>query len=352
MRRTFVLFLFLGLAGCASSPDKVDSKNVKAIVRAAFDVGSGATKMKVGRVTSDDKGIADVELLFPTATDNGEVKVAYQDALKASGKRKELPEEVITNGAAELKKLKATAESLGATEFVGVATSAFREAGNGQAAAEKLSKESGIAIKVITQDEEAALGFWAAVGISKADPLKAVVWDIGGGSQQLSIMNKDGQVVSSNNSFGSDILKEKIRALKGGGKKRVNPVGKAVATKALKMVRAEARKGTAEIKNRITKEEGLVVGIGSVHFISVKDQAMAPEDKSYDQGMVKKALEASWNLTDDKISGKYAENQIPNLILVLGFMEEIGITEVAPLKINLADGLLRKVAPANDPQPR
>lgn len=78
---------------------------------------------------------------------------------------------------------------------------------------------------------------------------------------------------------------------------------------------------------------------------------MGPEDKSYDQGMVKKALEASWNLTDDKISGKYAENQIPNLILVLGFMEEVGITEVAPLKVNLADGLLRKGTAKDEPKP-
>ncbi len=351
MRHPFVLFLFLGIAGCASSPDKVELKNVKGVVRAAFDIGSGATKMKVGRVLTSAQGLTDVEMLFPTADDSGEVKVAYQDGLKSSGKKKELPEEVLANGAAELNKMKATAETLGATEFVGVATAAFREATNGKAAAEKLSKETGITVKVITQDEEAALGFWAAVGISKADPVKAVVWDIGGGSQQLAMMNKSGQIVSANNGFGSDILKEKIRALKGGKKKSINPVGKAIAAKALKIVRREAKKGTDAIKARITKEEGLVVGIGSVHFISVKDQAMAPEDKSYDQGMVKKALEASWDLTDDKIGGKYVENQIPNLILVLGFMEEIGITEVAPLKVNLSDGLLRKVATANEPKP-
>ncbi len=351
MRHAIVLFLFLGFTGCASSPEKAEPKIVKTVVRAAFDVGSGATKMKVGRVLTDDKGMTDVEILFPTAEDNGEVKVAYQDALKASGKKKEFSPEIIETGVTELKKLKASAEQLGATEFVGVATSAFREAKNGEAVAGKLSGETGIAIKVISQNEEAELGFWAAVGISKVDPLKAVVWDIGGGSQQLSMMSKEGQVVSSNNSFGSDILKEKVRQLKGGGKKRVNPVGKSVATKALAAVHKEARKGTADVKNRVTKEEGVVVGIGSVHFISVKDQAMGPEDKSYDQGMVKKALEASWNLTDDKISGKYAENQIPNLILVLGFMEEVGITEVAPLKVNLADGLLRKGTAKDEPKP-
>lgn len=351
------LLFLLVLAGCAGNPTKPVDPNAKVVVRAAFDIGSGATKMKVGRVTTSGKNI-EVEILWPPPNHNGEAKVAYQDDLKASGKAEKFSDAIVEKGIAELKGLKALAEPFGTTEYVGVATNAFRKAKNGPEALAKLAKETGIVLRLITQEEEGALGFWGAVGVSGADPTKAVVWDIGGGSQQITTLDEAGALISSNNGVGSDILKEKVRSFQKRKKgTSINPVGKAAAMKGLAYVRKEAKATSVAIRNKVTNPETRVLGIGGVHSISVKDQAMTPEDKYYDQGMVKKSLEASWDLTDEKVGTKYVENQIPNLMLVLGFMEELGITEVTPFKVNLADGLLRYSAdtksnvPVN-PQPK
>ncbi len=344
MRQFRTLFLFVAiplLSGCASSSEIKLDPNAKVAVRAAFDIGSGSTKMKVGRVTTSGSTVA-VELLFPVPSDNGERKVTYMDALKASGKNNVLSDAVIEMGITELKNLKALAEPLGATEYLGVATAAFREAQNGKEALEKIGKATGIALRVVSQEEEASLGFWGAVGVAKTDPAKTVVWDIGGGSQQISHLDASGGITGANNRFGSDILKERVRAIQKRKKGvSVNPVGKSAVSKGLALIRKEAKIAAPLVKTKVTDPETRVLGIGGVHAISLKDQAMAPEDKYYDQGMVKRALEASWNLTDEKVGTKYVENQVPNLMLVLGFMEELGITEVTPLKVNLADGLLR-----------
>ncbi len=345
MRQTslpfFVLFVSL-LVACASPQQKTDdSLPAGSKIWAAFDIGSGATKMKVGRIGTADQG-GHVEILFPTPAESGEVKVAYQDAIKASGEKKELSEAVIERGITEIQRFKKLAEGLGATEFIGVATAAFREATNGKVAIEKLAKETGMPLRIISQEEEASLGFWAAVGAAKTDPSKTISWDIGGGSQQISFLDANGAVVGSNNNFGSDILKEKIRQILKRRKGRsINPVGKAGTKAALAAVKKEAKKVSHLALDRIADSETRVIGIGSVHSISIKEQAMAPQDKSYDQGMVKKALEASWDLKDDSFNGRYIENQVPNLILVLGFMDQLEITEVTPFRVNLADGLLR-----------
>jgi exopolyphosphatase/guanosine-5'-triphosphate,3'-diphosphate pyrophosphatase len=46
------------------------------------------------------------------------------------------------------------------------------------------------------------------------------------------------------------------------------------------------------------------------------------------------------SLTDKEIGGQYADTEISNLILVLGFMQQLGISEVMTQNINLADGVL------------
>jgi hypothetical protein len=45
-------------------------------------------------------------------------------------------------------------------------------------------------------------------------------------------------------------------------------------------------------------------------------------------------------LNDKEIGGRYADTEISNLILVLGFMEKLGIKEVIPVNVNLADVIL------------
>ena len=74
-----------------------------------------------------------------------------------------IPSEVLSEGVDALKKLKEKAIECGATEFSGVATSVFRIAENGEIATYELSTHSEIPIKIVSQEEEAKLGFRGAV---------------------------------------------------------------------------------------------------------------------------------------------------------------------------------------------
>ena len=64
-----------------------------------------------------------------------------------------------------------------------VATSAIREASNGEAFVERVRAEAGLAVRVISREEEARYGYLAAVNSSTLRD--GVVLDIGGGSLQL-----------------------------------------------------------------------------------------------------------------------------------------------------------------------
>lgn len=328
----------LFLAACASEAPK-PAADAGVLIRAAFDVGSGSTKLKVGKL--DLKAKKFVQLVYPAKDgDLEQVKVTYKDALTASPDKK-IPENLIVEGIAALKKLKGAAEAAGATEFVGVATAAFRDAANGAEAALRLSKETGIAISVISQDEEARLGFMGATARSGADPKSSVVWDIGGGSQEMAMLGEDGKLVTFKGKLGSDVMKQfLIEKVKKGKGESPNPIG----AKGAKIGLAEAKKTAAgvpkPIVEKITKSDTVVLGIGGVHHYSLREQALTSGTDRYTAGDVKAALEKRLKATDAEIGGKFPANQVGNLILVLGYLEALKIPAVKPLAVNLADGLL------------
>lgn len=77
--------------------------------------------------------------------------------------------------------------SLGATEFVAMATSAMREAVNSQEIVDKISSELGLEIQIISGKEEARLiHLGVAAGISLGNET-ALFIDIGGGSTELIV---------------------------------------------------------------------------------------------------------------------------------------------------------------------
>jgi exopolyphosphatase / guanosine-5'-triphosphate,3'-diphosphate pyrophosphatase len=53
-------------------------------------------------------------------------------------------------------------------------------------------------------------------------------------------------------------------------------------------------------------------------------------------------LALQWGLekTDDEIGGEYAATDVSNLILVYGFMKELGIENIIPMNITMNDGIL------------
>jgi exopolyphosphatase/guanosine-5'-triphosphate,3'-diphosphate pyrophosphatase len=80
------------------------------------------------------------------------------------------------------------ARRLGALDIRAIATSATREAANGDELAERVQAESGVVLEVIDEDEEARLAFVGALA-SLDEPLTGEVGvvDVGGGSTEIVI---------------------------------------------------------------------------------------------------------------------------------------------------------------------
>ena len=84
-----------------------------------------------------------------------------------------------------------TVKEYGVENLYAFATSAVRDADNGKEFAERIRIETGIEIKIVSGDEEAA---WIYEGVKHASVLSdktSVIMDIGGGSTEFIIANRD-----------------------------------------------------------------------------------------------------------------------------------------------------------------
>src|SRR6187200_801450 len=142
---------------------------------AAIDVGSNSVHMIICRVRPD--------LSF-------EVVDREKDMIRlAAGvlSRRKLPEANLAAALESLGKFKRLAESHGVDEIVVAATSAVREADNGNELITQARRRLGLHVSVISGQEEARLIHMAAayaVGIGNA---RAVTIDIGGGSTEVTL---------------------------------------------------------------------------------------------------------------------------------------------------------------------
>ena len=96
--------------------------------------------------------------------------------------------EAFDRGMAGLRRFAQTLEAFGNPRTVGVATSAVRDAPNGRSFVDKVAKETGIELRVLSGTEEAR---YAYLGLSSSWELETdLVADLGGGSLQIAATRK------------------------------------------------------------------------------------------------------------------------------------------------------------------
>ncbi|MEO8580046.1 MAG: Ppx/GppA phosphatase family protein [Gemmatimonadales bacterium] len=164
-----------------ASPSEAPQKNVGDIRISAIDIGSNSIRQT----------IADVS---PT----GAIRVV--DEMKAAPrlgaglhKRGKLSAIAIQNAIATLSRMATLANQLGVKRTEVVATSAVREASNGELFLGLVRAETGLKAKVLRGDDEARLAFRSALAHFDLAAGRAIVMDIGGGSLELTL-SADGLV--------------------------------------------------------------------------------------------------------------------------------------------------------------
>src|ERR1700722_7932391 len=138
------------------------------VVRAALDIGSGATKLKVAEVNLKTQKIEKVLV-------NTSFPVQYQEELEKSTDGA-FNETVMNTGIDALKKSSEIAHKYGADKVVAVATASFRKATNVNSFIDRIYKETGVQVHIIDQKLEGILGFEAVASQVEGDPKNIVVW--------------------------------------------------------------------------------------------------------------------------------------------------------------------------------
>lgn len=142
-------------------------------ILAAIDVGTNSIHMVVVKINAS--------LPAFTIIDREKETVRLGD-FAADGN---LSEEAMERGIAALKRCRAIAESFRAEDTIAVATSAVREAGNGQAFIERVGREVGLSINLISGTEEARRIYLGVLSGMEFNSRPHAVIDIGGGSTEL-----------------------------------------------------------------------------------------------------------------------------------------------------------------------
>jgi exopolyphosphatase/guanosine-5'-triphosphate,3'-diphosphate pyrophosphatase len=148
---------------------------------AAIDIGSNSVRQIVADVSADG-GIQVVD----------EMKAAPRlgSGLVDTGA---LQDDAITRAVEAIVRMATLARQLGAERIEAVATSAVRDASNGNDFLERVHRETGLFVRALDGEEEARLSFRSALAHFELGMGRAVVADIGGGSLEL-VLSVDGVV--------------------------------------------------------------------------------------------------------------------------------------------------------------
>jgi len=324
--RLFVYVLIIVLTtGCASL-----SQNYCIEQRAAFDIGSATMKMKIANVDKCSQSVIRVIL-------QKEIKVPFAE----NTRHRLLSRDIRDKGLEQLAVLKKEALAHGVRSFAGVATAAFRLADNTPQFLAEINEKTGITIRMVSQDEEAILGYKAAMTQASSALGNIVVWDIGGNSMQIIVKDQDphyriyrGHLASI--SFKNQLL-ERIHHTSD-WQKSPNPIGSRNLDAALDIAAKAASDVPDELKSFIHQTGTTVIGIGGVHNQSIRKQI--GKTIAYTREDLVKAVKERLDWDDAQIGGSYADTNVSNLILVLGFMQKLDIKEVRLMDVNLTDGIL------------
>lgn len=323
-----------GHAGIDERPETVESGREACVVRrAAYDIGSATTKVKVAEI---DRCLGRVlEVLFAD-----DAPVFYRDDV--NGSVPSFSPHTMDRGLAVLRGFAEKAAGFEPSESAAVATSAFRRADNAGEMVERIEAELGIQVSVVSQLQEARIGFVGAVNTSGADPRQAVVWDVGGRSMQLTSMQSNGRMFIYEGKLASGQMRDYvIREVKRQPPTVLSPNPLTERDAGVARAYAEAYASSEvprELRDKLASDRTVVVGIGALKYYG--DGPASTSGASCTQSGLDLKIGALLGKSDDEIGGSYASTAVSDRILLAAFMKALRIDTVRLADIDLTDGLL------------
>lgn len=153
---------------------RLKAKNGSEFVLSAIDIGTNSIHMVVARI---DPSLPAFHII---AKEKDTVRLG--DFCEATG---DLTEAAMARGINSLKRCLQIAHSFNSDDVVAVATSAVREAGNGQVFIERVKQEVGLSINLIAGEEEARRIYLGVISGMELKGRPHAIVDIGGGSTEI-----------------------------------------------------------------------------------------------------------------------------------------------------------------------
>jgi exopolyphosphatase/guanosine-5'-triphosphate,3'-diphosphate pyrophosphatase len=282
----------------------------------AIDIGTNAARVLIGEVCQSEDH-------------NYVKKISYTRIPLRLG------EDVFEIGKISKEKSKHTLDTIKAFKLIAkifevnriraVATSAMREAANSEKIIKKVEEKTGIAIEVISGQEEADLifGTFLLLDFDKENPF--VVIDVGGGSTEISFFNSGKKVASKSFEVGT------IRLLKG---------------KVEEFVWQNIENWLKE--NIPQNDKMLLFGTGG-NINKIHKILGCKDDEQVSSKNIKKLYKSLAPLSvEDRIDLFHlkpdrADVIVPAIEIYLFIMEKIGLHKIGVPKIGLSDGMIYKM---------
>jgi exopolyphosphatase/guanosine-5'-triphosphate,3'-diphosphate pyrophosphatase len=159
---------------------------------AAMDIGTNSVRLAVVEVKSDDTWTTLASQKQVVRLGEGEFDNSPKKQKKESIPKHLLTDEAIARGALVCARFAEIARGFGAEEIVALATAAVREADNQDEFVDRVRHLADLDVRVISGHEEARLIYLGvASGVEWRGSKKALIMDIGGGSTELIVGDRD-----------------------------------------------------------------------------------------------------------------------------------------------------------------
>jgi len=313
---------------------------------AAIDIGSNAIRLRI------------VEVDPPVVTPEGPRFSAFRDVL-ADRAPVRLGHDVFTKGRIEpgvigaaceaLRRFRAAMDGAKVDRYRAVATSAAREAGNGDVFVERAEREAGIHVEVIEGVEEARLVQLAVGERLRMRDRTAVLIDIGGGSTELTLLRGGSPAFSRSLPVGTVRLIEAF--LEGGGP--INALQRNLLDEYIERVFAEA---IPEIREQTGGAIDILVGTGG-NIETLADLCPVPlafpEGRAIEVSAMRRLLEQLCDKSVEERAQAYslrpdrADTIIPASFVLSQLAEAFEHDSIAAPGVGLKEGVLVDLARAH-----
>jgi exopolyphosphatase/guanosine-5'-triphosphate,3'-diphosphate pyrophosphatase len=303
---------------------------------AAIDIGTNSIHMVVVQVEPHLPAFSII------AKEKDTVRLGDRDP-----KTGDLTPEAIARSLAALRRCKDLAYSLRAEQIIAVATSATREASNGQAFLQQIESELGIVVNLISGQEEARRIYLGVLSGMDFGEHPHVIVDIGGGSTELVLADIHEPRFLSSTKIGAVRLKAEFV--------HSDPISESELNYLRAYVRGMLERSVEEIWQKLQLNEtprligtsGTIETLATIHALEKQGTAPNPlNGYQFSRKDLKDIVKKLAGMTYEErfaipgISDKRAEIIVPGAIILLEVMTMLNLNSITVSERSLREGMI------------